>query len=86
MTIKKMTVFITGEPARELISKRTGNKFTLSNIYVQTDGVPFPEEISVFEDPKLAQGWYEVPYMVRVEQGNLKIRFNFEQSTRQQTK
>lgn len=75
-----LKVNITGEAPRELVSKRTGNTFTLLDIYV-LGSAPFPEKVTTFENPRLAAGWYDVPIKVVVQNERLVVQFDFAKAT-----
>lgn len=78
--MNKLRITITGEPARKLVSKRTGKDFTLLEVYVHT-GAPYPEKVAVFDDVRLPRGVYDVPFKVLVRNERLEFDFNFEQAT-----
>lgn len=73
-------VNITGESPRELVSKKTGNTFTLLDIYVM-GSAPFPEKITTFENPRLPAGWYDVPVKMIVQNERLTVSLDFSKAT-----
>lgn len=78
--MNKLKVTISGEPARKLVSKRTGKEFTLLEVYAHT-GAPYPEKISIFDDVRLPRGVYDVPFTFQVRNERLEIRFDFSGAT-----
>lgn len=85
MTKSTLRVYLSGEPAQNLVSKRTGKDFTLLEIFVVA-GAPFPEKIVIFEDPRLPKGYYDVPYSLRINQGQLAVIFDFPAAVRAEQK
>lgn len=77
--MNKLRITISGEPARKLVSKRTGKDFTLLEVYVHA-GAPYPEKVAIFDDVRLPRGVYDVPFRVRVRNERLEFDFNFEQA------
>lgn len=75
--MNKLRITLTGETARILKSKRTGNDFQILDIYVQAT-VPYSEKVAIFEDPRLPRGIYDVPVFHEVQEGRLQVRFDFE--------
>ena len=57
-------VNITGESPRELVSKKTGNTFTLLDIYV-IGSAPFPEKNHNFRKPSFAC-WVGMMYLLKL--------------------
>lgn len=78
--MNKLRITVTGEPAKKLVSKRTGRDFTLLDIYVHA-GAPYPEKVAIFEDVRLPRGVYDVPFKVHVRNERLEFDFNFDQAT-----
>ena len=72
----KLRITLTGESARTLQSKRTGNDFQILDIYVHASA-PYPEKIAIFEDPRLPRGVYDVPVRYEVQNSRLEVRYDF---------
>lgn len=81
----KLRITLTGETARTLKSKRTGNDFQLLDVYVHSSA-PYPEKIAIFEDPRLPRGVYDVPVRFEVQQSRLEVRFDFKNATAVESK
>lgn len=77
--MNKLRITISGEPAKKLVSNRTGKDFTLLEVYVHA-GAPYPEKVVIFDDIRLARGIYDVPFSIRVRNERLEFDFNFEQA------
>lgn len=77
--MNKLRITISGEPAKKLVSKRTGKDFTLLDVYVHA-GAPYPEKVAIFDDVRLSRGIYDVPFKVRVRNERLEFDFNFDQA------
>lgn len=76
----KLRITLTGESARTLQSKRTGNDFQILDIYVHASA-PYPEKIAIFEDPRLPRGVYDVPVRYEVQNSRLEVRYDFKNAT-----
>ena len=74
--MNKLRITLTGETARTLKSKRTGNDFQILDVYVHANA-PYPEKIAIFEDPKLARGVYDVPVRFEVQNSRLEVKYDF---------
>lgn len=74
--MNKLRITLTGETARTLKSKRTGNDFQILDIYVHATA-PYPEKIAIFEDPRLPRGIYDVPVRFEIQNARLEVRFDF---------
>lgn len=83
--MNKLRITLTGETARTLKSKRTGNDFQILDIYVHA-GAPYPEKVAIFEDPRLPRGIYDVPVSYEVQEGRLQVRFDFAKAVSVETK
>lgn len=83
--MNKLRITLTGETARTLKSKRTGNDFQILDIYVHSSA-PYPEKIAIFEDPRLPRGVYDVPVRFEVQQSRLEVRFDFKNATAVESK
>lgn len=83
--MNKLRITLTGETARTLKSKRTGNDFQILDVYVHSSA-PFPEKIAIFEDPHLPRGVYDVPVRFEVQQSRLEVRFDFKNATAVESK
>ena len=81
----KLRITLTGETARTLKSKRTGNDFQILDVYVHSSA-PYPEKIAIFEDPRLPRGLYDVPVRFEVQQSRLEVRFDFKNATAVESK
>lgn len=77
--MNKLRITVTGEPAKKLVSSRTGKDFFLSEIYVHA-GAPYPEKVSLFYDIRLPRGVYDVPFAIRVRNERLEFDFKFDQA------
>lgn len=77
--MNKIRMTISGEPAKKLVSKRTGKDFTLLDVYVHA-GAPYPEKVAIFDDVRLPRGIYDVPFRFRVRNERLELDFNFDQA------
>lgn len=77
--MNKLRITISGEPAKKLVSKRTGKDFTLLDVYVHA-GAPYPEKVAIFDDVSLPRGIYDVPFRVRVRNERLEFDFAFDQA------
>lgn len=76
----KLRITLTGEPAKTLKSKRTGNDFQLLDVYVHASA-PYPEKIAIFEDPRLPRGVYDVPASFVVQNGRLEVKMDFKSAS-----
>ncbi|AXH77948.1 MAG: single-stranded DNA-binding protein [Inoviridae sp.] len=76
MKMNKLRMTLTGDSARTLQSKRTGNDFKILDVYVH-GSAPYPEKIAIFEDPKLPRGVYDVPVRFEVQNSRLEVRYDF---------
>lgn len=83
--MNKLRITLTGETARTLKSKRTGNDFQILDVYVHSSA-PYPEKIAIFEDPRLPRGVYDVPVRFEVQQSRLEVRFDFKNATAVESK
>lgn len=83
--MNKLRITLTGETARTLKSKRTGNDFQLLDVFVHSSA-PYPEKIAIFEDPRLPRGVYDVPVRFEVQQSRLEVRFDFKNATAVESK
>ena len=83
--MNKLRITLTGETARTLKSKRTGNDFQILDVYVHSSA-PYPEKIAIFEDPCLPRGVYDVPVRFEVQQSRLEVRFDFKNATAVESK
>lgn len=77
--MNKLRITISGEPPRKLVSKRTGQDFTLLEVYVHA-GAPYPEKVAIFDDVRLPRGIYDVPFHVRVRNERLEFDFKFDEA------
>jgi len=68
-------VYVNGRPARQFESK--GKTLSVTDVYVYTQGKPFPEQVGVLQDVKLAEGTYTVPFDLDVYNGRLGVKFDF---------
>lgn len=78
--MNKLRITLTGDSARTLQSKRTGKDFQILDVYVHGSG-PYPEKVSIFEDPRLPRGVYDVPVRFEVQNSRLEVRFDFKNAT-----
>lgn len=83
--MNKLRITLTGETARTLKSKRTGNDFQILDVYVHATA-PYPEKIAIFEDPRLPRGIYDVPVRFEVQNARLEVRFDFAKAVSVETK
>lgn len=83
--MNKLRITLTGETARTLQSKRTGNDFQILDVYVHANA-PYPEKIAIFEDPRLPRGVYDVPVRFEVQNARLEVRFDFSKAVSVETK
>lgn len=74
--MNKLRITLTGETARTLKSKRTGNDFQILDIYVHGTA-PYPEKVAIFDDPRLPRGVYDVPVTFAVQNGRLDVKMDF---------
>lgn len=74
--MNNLRITLTGENARTLKSKRTGNDFQILDVYVHASA-PYPEKIAIFEDPRLPRGVYDVPVRFEVQNSRLEVRYDF---------
>lgn len=77
--MNKLRITVTGEPAKKLVSSRTGKEFFLLDVYAHA-GAPYPEKIAIFDDIRLPRGVYDVPFAIRVRNERLEFDFNFDQA------
>lgn len=77
--MNKLRITISGQPAKKLISSRTGKEFSLLDVYVHA-GAPYPEKVAIFNDVRLPRGVYDVPFELRVRNERLDFDFNFDQA------
>lgn len=78
-------VYVTGEAPRALKSNKTGKEFFLYSVYVK-GSAPFPEKVSIFDNPNLPAGYYNVPYSLGVENERIKVNFDFSAATKAEQK
>lgn len=74
---KVLRVFVTGKAPVQLEAKKSGKPFYITNIFVQTEGKPFPEEIGVLQKIDLPSGHYDVPYAIEVYNSRLQVQLDF---------
>lgn len=74
--MNKLRITLTGETARTLKSKRTGNDFQILDVYVHATA-PYPEKVAIFEDPRLPRGVYDVPVSFAIQNGRLEVKMDF---------
>lgn len=83
--MNKLRITITGESPKTLTSNRTGKDFSLLDVYVH-GSAPYPEKVSIFENPNLPRGIYDVPVSFVVNNGRLQVNFDFKNATVADTK
>lgn len=74
--MNKLRITLTGDNARTLKSKRTGNDFQILDVYVHATA-PYPEKVAIFDDPRLPRGVYDVPVSFVVQNGRLEVKMDF---------
>lgn len=77
-------VYVNGRPAREFESK--GKTLSITDVYVYTQGKPFPEQVGVLQKVSLPEGTYLVPFELDVYNGRLAVKFDFSAAVADQGK
>lgn len=84
MTDKILLVYVNGQPPYKGVSAK-GNDYTIHTVFVRA-GAPFPEKVQTFDDPKLGEGYYNVPYSIAVDRDALAVKLDFSKAVKVEAK